>query len=344
MLGGVFLHMNTSQDQINQIQSLLDQAQEIVVAAPRTPSFDTIAASLALYLVLSARGKRVSVVCPDQMTVEFSHLIGTDKVTNAINGVSGRNLIISFPYQEGSIEKVSYNIENGKFNLVIEPRESYPRITPEMMNYSYSGGKTDFIITVSTPELTDLGVLYSQNEQLFADAAILDIDTSAQNQNYGKVNIIDPSISSVSQLVAGTISQLGLPLDPDSATNLFAGITSASHNFSARQTQASTFETAAFLLRSGAKNISVPQENIPSPTFPRLAVKPVGFQKANVSPTTKPAFQSRGFTPRPKQNQPVPGQSQQYVMSPQPQISQKQSSETPPDWLKPKIYKSSTLL
>lgn len=336
--------MNTSQDQINQIQSLLDQAQEVVVATPKDPSFDTIAASLAFYLTLSARGKRVSVVCPDQITVEFSHLVGADKVTHAINGASGRNLIISFPYQEGSIEKVSYNIENGKFNLVIEPRENFPRVTPEMMNYSYSGGKTDFIVTVSTPQLTDLGTLYSQNESLFTDAAILNIDTSAQNQNYGKVNIIDPSLSSVSQLVAGIISQLGLPIDPDSATNLFAGITSASHNFSTNLTQASTFETAALLLRNGAKTISVPQENIPSPTFSRPMVKPGGFQKPIISPTTKPPFQSRGFAPHPRQNQPVPQQSQQQIMSPQSHISQKQSSETPPDWLKPKIYKSSTLL
>ena len=66
---------------------------------------------------------------------------------------TGKNLVISFPYQEGSIEKVSYNIENDKFNLVIEPRENYPVITPEMIKYSYGGGNTDLIITVGTSQL-----------------------------------------------------------------------------------------------------------------------------------------------------------------------------------------------
>ena len=109
-------------DQLNQIRGLLEQAKSVAIIASPQPSIDAVAASLALYLALSATGKTVSVISTAPMTVEFSHLVGVDKIVNTIGTGDGRNMVISFPYQEGSIEKVSYNIEQETFNLVIEPR------------------------------------------------------------------------------------------------------------------------------------------------------------------------------------------------------------------------------
>lgn len=361
--------MNTLlQEQMNQLHSLLDGAQEVIIAVPKNPSFDTLAGALSFYLTLSAANKRVTVVCPDQMTVEFSRLVGADKVTTRINGTSGRNLIISFPYQEGSIEKVSYNIEDGAFNLVIEPRENYPRITPEMMNYSYSGGKTDLIITINAHQLSDLDLIYSTNNPLFSNTTIINIDMSSQNQQFGKINIVDPSTSSVSELMTSIMSQTGLSIDSDSAANLLAGIISGTNNFSSTTTQASTFETAALLVKKGAKKNSLTEESNPIQTsFNPPVVKAQGSPKSvPFTPSPKPSFQPRVFNQRPKQNQapgqqspviqqsyapptnqshPLQGQPQTPRFSPQAQnIPQKPINEAPPDWLKPKIYKSSTLL
>ncbi|MBI2617396.1 hypothetical protein HYW55_04640 [Candidatus Gottesmanbacteria bacterium] len=338
--------MNTSLEQIHQVQATIDQAEEIVIAISKNPSFDAMAAALSIYLTLSSQGKRVSVVCPNPPTVEFSHLVGTDKLGNAINGASGRNLIISFPYQEGSIEKVSYNIENNAFNLVIEPRENFPRITPEMMNYSYSGGKTDLIITVGVAQLTNLDTLYSRNESLFTEKPIVNIDISSQNQQYGKINIVDSTTTTLSELVTTLLTQMDLPIDQDTATNLLAGITAGSNSFSLDSAQASTFETVAFLLRKGAKRIIVTTQESTSTSIPftRPPVKPQGGIKPIQSQFTKQQFQQRNLPPRPKQYPQTQQQPQQPKNEQQGISSKPQNNETPPDWLKPKIYKSSTLL
>lgn len=311
--------VHISSDQISQMRTTLEKAQEVVIATAAKPTIDSMAASLSLYLALSSVGKHVSIVCPDAPTVELNRLVGIDKVGSAISTSNGRNLIISFPYQEGSIEKVSYNIENDTFNLVIEPREGYSSITPEMMKYSSGGGNVDVVITVSAPQLTDLGSVYQNNQGLFSEKPIVNIDTHTQNTRYGKVNIVDTTPSSVCELLVSLLSHIGFSIDSDIATNLFAGMVSNTQNFTSHATSAETFEAAAICLKSGAqKSLFTPPSPVPDASgipFPR---------------TQKPAFpQGTTFKPKPFAPPQPPKQAQQ---------------DTPPDWLKPKIYKGSTLL
>lgn len=322
--------MNTSADQTTQARSLLESAKEVLIALPANPSFDSVASALSLYLGLSTRGTQASVVCPDQMTVEFSHLIGVDKVTNNVSSGQGKNLVISFPYQEGSIEKVSYNIENDTFNLVIEPREGYPLVTADAIRFAQSGGNVDLIITIGVTQLTNLGNLYNSNQDLFSQKAVLNIDTNSQNARYGRVNVVDPNISSVSELMISLLSNFGLSMNADIATNLLAGLTAGSQNFTSPQTQASTYEAAAVCIRSGARKIAAKFQS----------------QAASSQPVM-PTFNKPVMTP--KMQQPKPKQQPQFITSQmqpqqQPQPPKKPTNEAPPDWLKPKIYKGSTLL
>ncbi len=324
--------INSTSDQTSQARSLVEQAKDVVIALPGNPTYDSVAAALSLYLGFSSRGIGVSVICPDQMIVEFNHLIGVDKVTNSISNGQGKNLVISFPYQEGSIEKVSYNIENETFNLVIEPREGYPLVTQDAIRFSQSGGNTDLIITVGVSQLSDLNNLYSNNQDLFSQKAVLNIDTSLQNARFGRVNIVDTNISSISELVIGLLSNFGMTMNADIATNLLAGLTTGSQNFASPQTQASTYEAAAMCIRSGArKTMQTPQPVMPTFNKPIMNGK---TQQPN--PRQQPQF-----TPQVRSQQ----QQQQptFQQAPQ-QPPKKQTNEAPPDWLKPKIYKGSTLL
>ncbi len=333
--------INSQSDQITQARSLVEQAKEVVIALPANPTYDSVAGALSIYLGLSSRGVGVTIICPDQMIVEFNHLIGVDKVTSNLSSGQGKNLVISFPYQEGSIEKVSYNIENETFNLVIEPREGYPLVTADAIKFSNSGGNTDLIITVGVAELSSLNNLYNNNQGLFSEKAVLNIDTNNQNTRYGRVNVVDPNISSVSELTISLLSNFGITMNADIATNLLAGLTSGSQNFASPQTQASTYEAAAMCIRSGARKIGqTPVRTSPSMVSSQPVMltfnKPImsgKIQQPNIKQQTQ-------FTPQIRpQPQPQP-QFQQTSQQPQ----KKQTNEAPPDWLKPKIYKGSTLL
>lgn len=346
--------INLPADQLNQAKTFIDAAQDILITIPSAGSQDTVSSGLALYLALSSQGKRVSIASPDQMTVEFNRLVGVDKISQTISGGNGKNLVISFPYQEGSIEKVSYNIENDIFNLVIEPREGYPMVTQDMMRYSNSGGNTDTIICIGASSLTDLNNLYNNNQGLFSGKNLINIDTNPLNQRFGKVNLVDPQSSSISEMIVSLFSTFGLSMDADIATNIYSGISAGSQNFTSTQTDAGTFEAVAICLRHGARKMSAPVPPMPpvaSQPFEPFAKTQIPRQNST-QPQQQPKsqFQSRPLPSKPTPYQPQPRQTQQQFQQQRPQSppqSQPQNpkqDEAPPDWLKPKIYKGSTLL
>lgn len=321
---------NTAGSNINQARSLLDNAKSILIATHIRPTLDSVAASLSLYLSLSALGKQVSIICPSAMTVEYSHLVGVDKITSELAKSFGKNLVISFPYQEGSIEKVSYNIENDTFNLVIEPREGFPQITQDAVNYAYGNGDTDLIIVIDSPRLTDLDHIYQNNQSLFNAKNIINIDSHNQNTNYGRVNAVDITASSTSEIVLSFLSGLGYKIDPDTASNLLLGLSSGSANFTSQKTTAATFEAAAICLRNGAKKRD--GQNSFSDMTDQFAQGQFGNQPKLMPnlPKMKPQtpFPGAQINPSPNKSGPV-------------NTSPKQNNNPPPDWLKPKIYKGS---
>lgn len=343
---------NLNTEQINQARSLLEEVKSISILVGANPSIDSVAAALSLYLSLSANGKMASLACSTPMTIEYNRLIGIDKIANSINGQSGRNLIISFPYQEGSIEKVSYNIENDTFNLVIEPREGFPVITPEMMQYGFSGGSTDVVVTIGAAKLEDLDSLYSNNQTLFAEKPVINIDCSIQNTNFGKINLIDTTLSSNSELILTLFSHFGLSFESDIATNLLTGIMEETDNFTSPTTSASTFEAAAICLKNGARK-EKPEESLPvqMPQFVKPTV-PSPLSRKQSIPSSKPVMPF-GESPKPFSTKQPPTFQQPPVKQktppvkqtpPTPSLRESTHPETPPDWLKPKIYKGSTLV
>lgn len=218
------------------LQGRLSTAKSVYIFLPKKARYDQVAAGLGLYLALSKAGKSVYILSPDPVTVEFSSLVGVDKIGEKLRG---RNLVISFDYVEDSIEKVSYNIENGKFNLVIQTKEGFPSLSSNNVNYSYTGGLQGLIITMEVADIAQLGPLYFNNKDLFSKAEIFDL-----NRQDG---------ASLSEIVAGFISYAKLPIDQDIATNLLLGIDQATDSFSEPAVNADTFEAAAFCLRAGGQ-------------------------------------------------------------------------------------------
>lgn len=278
----------------NVFKELLSTVRSVVVMLSNSANRDTIAAGLALYLSLVELQKSVTIAYPKPPLVGLSHLVGVNKL---VQNLGNKNFVISLDYTEGSIEKVSYNIEGNKFNLVIEPRVGAPVFSEKNVSYKYSGINADLIITLgaSTKEL--LGKYYSDNKQLFDEKPVVTFDHVASTTAgaYGKINVTRGA-SSISEVMTYFLKTAELPINSDIASNLYDGLLTGSRNFTASVVSADTFEAAAYLLRQGARK---------SNFIPRQEEMP---QRENVS----------GKVP--------------------------EAPQTPPDWLKPKIYKGSQLL
>lgn len=232
-----------------QVQDALSAAQNIFVVLPSELDVDKVAAGLSLYLSCEKMGKKTSCFCSQPMIVEYSSLVGVDRVAKELGG---KNLMISFDYIEDSIEKVSYNIENKKFNLVIQPKEGHEPLSTQKVVYSYSGNQADLIFLIGALSLPDLGSIYQSNKDLFDSGNTINIDIRPGNKS-ARTNLLFEQAASYSEVIANILSRLKLPIEEDIAGNLLRGIEEATDIFRSPKVEPETFEAAAFCLRSGAR-------------------------------------------------------------------------------------------
>lgn len=305
-------------------KELVEKANDIVIVTHEHPSADSIGSSLALYLGLTGLGKRVSISCPDAITVSLSNFIGVNKITT---DMGKKNFVISLDYVDGSIEKVSYNIEGDKFHLVIEPRPLHD-FDETKVHYSHEGMTADLIIVVDTIHLGGLKNLYESQKDLFASKPMVNIDRHPNNNNFGQINIVDPKASSTGELVAQLLSGIGVTLTVDIANNLLNALYVATSNFTNAGTTASAFEVAAVCVKAGAARFVSPISSADTMLPDQSSDHPIvhGDDKQSIPPSGSPAFTT--FL-----------DSKQTAQTSVPTVS----PSAPEDWLKPKIYKSTSL-
>lgn len=273
----------------SQIKNYLAGSNQILILTSQAPTIDGLAASLSLYLSLLAVGKKVNIACASQTTVEFNHLVGIDKVK--LDLPSG-NFVISLDYVEGAIEKVSYNILGDKFNLVIEPKIGAPAFSSDKVRYSSGSTAADLVFVIGCSNLEQLGKFYTGQPDLFSKTTIFNLDYYQNNTAFGKVNLVDPTAFSVSEIATFFLKNLGLMINEDIATNLLTGMISATDNFSVQKSGPGTFEAAGVCLRAGGKRETtafVPMEHRDSgepKEAPADWLQPKIFKSGNQPPPT----------------------------------------------------------
>lgn len=261
---------------LSEIQGKVSASQKIVLALPSNPTFDQVASALGLSLSLSETGKQTEVVCPTPMTVEFNRLVGVDRV---IGKTKGRDLVISLNYSPEQVEKVSYNDDSGRPNIVIQPKTSAPALNESLVSFSYAGSGEDLLFLVG---IKDAGQLSLLGLSEIPAEKIISINTESGSSSFSQVNIVDGQASSVSEIVLGLISGLNLPLSQDTAQNLLSGLWQKTKKFTDSALGADAFEAVAICLRAGAQK---PTEVQSAPRLPE--------EKPEEKPVEKPAPASK---------------------------------------------------
>ena len=252
--------MDENTRSIKKAVKILSENKSFLICIAENPSDDTIASSTSLYLALSKLGKDITLVCPTKVK---SDLIGVEKIKDDIS-IKGNTTIISFPFKEGSIDKVDYYIQGDNFNIIIKPSSPKYKLDKKNIKFSSSGGKIDYVITIDVDTPRKLDYIYSENQDLFKTKKIINIDRHITNTYFGEVNFVKKSASSTSEIVIELLDNLKLKIDKDIATNLYFGLRAATRNFSSYSVTPETLENAAFLLKKGAvkKPLPIQQPNV----------------------------------------------------------------------------------
>lgn len=329
------------QNILQRLKDAIAKSNSIGIAVGQNPTIDEMGAALALYLVLRNAKKTVSIASPTDPIVEISSLVGIDRVQRNFGGDAG-DLVVSFPYKEGEIEKVSYTLEDNFLNIIVKSSEQGLTFDERDVRYSRGSGSIDLLIVVGAAQLADIGdVVDSQKLQ---NISIINIDNDPNNQGYGDIVIVTPDASSVSEHVGDIALTLGFPMEQDSAQNLLSGIMNATNNFQDPRTSSLAFEISSFLMKHGAQRGGARYTQ--SFQQPRE-------QAAAMNHTAQPEPQVRQARPQPEpQPQPEPVQQPQSVQQPMHSSMQDnvdhaenaddQNEKPPLDWLTPKVYKGSS--
>lgn len=317
-------------NQIAVLKSALPTANNILVALPQEASIDKFAAGLSLTLVLENMAKKVAIISPDTIKVTQAHLFGIDQVKNTIPSSESGNLIftlenvVSADGKVPDLETVDWYPQNSNLNLVLKVLPGH-QFNPTNITHHYQDGSFDLVFVIGAADLNSLG-------QTFSGAHVVNIDNQSTNTNFGQTNVVDTEASSISEIMAILISDLGLNLDTDPATNLLEGIFSATNNLttgpSADGLGADTYLAVANCLKAGGKKPGLAATQIPQspqPTFNLADLIPQSNQPINIGDSA-----SDINTP------PQPSPEERPV-------EEKVTSDIEPDWLTPKIYKGSSI-
>ncbi|MDP1710005.1 MAG: hypothetical protein Q8L28_00080 [bacterium] len=315
--------------------TLVDSATSILILLPNKPYFDQVAAGLALYLSLrdlpaarlparqgEAGKKETSISCSSPMVVGFNRLIGVNKIGTELGS---KNLTVKLKgYDANNIEKVSYDIVEGEFNLTIVPKAGLSSPTKEQVDFNYAGVSADLVILVGGANDGHFSALsggkLTQAKLVHFGTRVLNTSVGSQIMSFAK------PASSVSELIATVIKNEGLPMDADVATNLVMGMEDGTNHFEGLEVTPETFEVFAHLLRSGGQR---PPKKMMAENFPAGAIP--GMQVFN-----------KGVQTEPKIDLPNVPFEQPEAVDVKGTKEEEQAINPPDDWLQPKVYKGST--
>jgi len=234
---------------VSDIKNLLSTAKTALIAVPQL-TIDSVAAGLALALTLKKANIDTKVFCPTKPDVNYSKLSGLDLIINAYNQ---NDLVITLDYPLTQIEKVNYNQDNGKLNLIVQTKEGSPKVAENQIS----------IVSQSTA--ADINFILGEETTLGAAANMVNsgnwIQISPNNniKPWAKAAIVDQD-APFSEMFTFLLPMLGLNLDIDSAKNLLIGLRVATQSFSVNVSP-ETFEAGAACLKATQPPEVIPQSN-----------------------------------------------------------------------------------
>jgi phosphoesterase RecJ-like protein len=120
----------------------------------------------------------------------------------------------------------------------------------------------DMVIVLDTPDLERISYFYQEHPELFYRSVVVNIDHHPTNTYFGKINLVDLTATSTSEILIGLIEALEKEeklIDKAVAQCLLAGIIGDTGSFQNSNTTPKSLTCAAQLLAAGADQQQIVQ-------------------------------------------------------------------------------------
>lgn len=236
---------------IQQLEKLLLGAKNVLIFLPQDPDGDAIGAGWALYFFLRKKSidSTIAFVDSAENARKFQFLPTPENITGNISGA--RDFVLIFNTKYNNIINVRSEKNEDELKIYITPERG--AISPRDFSFVPTKYKYDLVVVLGSPDKESLGKIYTDNPDIFYEIPITNIDNHSNNENFGQVNIVELTASSVSEILAGILEKFNnFSVDQNVAECLLAGIMSATESFQKKNTTPRALETAARLMELGA--------------------------------------------------------------------------------------------
>ncbi|MCK4891984.1 MAG: hypothetical protein KAS78_04930 [Candidatus Pacebacteria bacterium] len=237
-----------------QIIDQITKSETILLCVSKNPNGDSLGAALGFYLALKKLGKKTDIVSPTAILEKYSFLPSSNLITHKLEGA--RDYIFSVDIKKDKLQQLRYEVQDNKLKIFITAKSG--NLDEKKASLESSKFKYDLIIVLGTSDLENLGNVYDDNPELFYEAPMINIDNNPSNEYFGKINLVDVTVSSTSEIAYNLIYSLSEKLfDEQVATNLLAGIISKTCSFQNKNTTPKAFLAAASLIAKGANKENI---------------------------------------------------------------------------------------
>jgi nanoRNase/pAp phosphatase (c-di-AMP/oligoRNAs hydrolase) len=244
----------------NALKDLFNSANSILLLLPPDPGQDLLSAGISLHLSLQAINKPCQIGCSSEIP-DFPEITGLTEIRSS---VGNKNLQISFDFPESQLEKVDYEVSpEGKFSLLVRPKNGFPVPDIKGIKFSYSGANSDLVVVFGINSLEELGKIYAEEKHFLDHANILSINTVGVEAAFAG-NMFHLANISFSELLCLMLQRIELIPTPEAACNLLNTIYKNTGNLTSPKMTAETFASIAFLMKNGAK---IPNLSSEKPSF-----------------------------------------------------------------------------
>ncbi|MEA1909970.1 MAG: DHHA1 domain-containing protein [Patescibacteria group bacterium] len=233
-----------------QVIELINKSKNILLVTHERPDGDALGSLLAMNNVLNKLDKNVTAVIDDNLADKYKFLNGSEELSTELKAL--RDFIVSVDCNSATADKLAYNFQEEKLNIVITPKEG--SFNAQDVSFSDGGFHFDLVCMLDAANWEQLGKLYVDNPKLFQSIPVINIDHHSTNDYYGTVNLVDLTATSTAEILVGLIEALGTSLiDEEVATDLLTGIISDTGSFQHSNTTPKSLTIAAQMVGLGAK-------------------------------------------------------------------------------------------
>ncbi len=235
-----------------QVVDVIKNSQRVLLLTHKNPDGDAVGSILGLYFSLKKLGKDVVVVCADVPSAIFDYMPGVKEI--AQNFASGRDFVISVDTSKVQADKIMYKMDENKLNIIVTPRNG--QFSKDMISCCDGNFHYDAVVVLDSTDLERIGNPYEKHPELFFDIPVINIDHHAGNDFFGKVNLVDITATSTSEILVSVLEALtGDPkfINEEIATALLTGIITDTNSFQNTNTTPKSLTVAAQLVAFGGR-------------------------------------------------------------------------------------------